>query len=474
MNKDNVLKQLSVKNADVVARIDELIKSGATNEKFCVDLIESEIQNGKLNSRPKKIRCELLDKINFMCRKYMDRMERLELVYDYIVDEESYKTAVMGLLEKAYIFRSKVVYSPISPYWKPMPYHIGEVVTSSDEEPIIAKKDTFFTQEIPTDSNIQLKIHLFYNDGKTTVCYLVNHMCVDGTGFFTFVADICRNYTNLVKDGTSPLAYSQGPRDFDQVYGDFEKDKRKKAKSLFTNPASKVKNIFPYTPDSKDDKPILTRYKISSEIFQPALAVAKKAGCSGNDLLLTAYMHAYKKLTGLSGDDTVNVTTAVDLRRYIKNPAKLGYTNEVSFINCTVDKVGETPMETLEAVKQAGQKYKNDEFMGLYGIPLLDFAYKSMVYAQAEPIIKMCYSNPSLSVSNIGVTKTQLLALDGNEPMDMYASGAAKRKPCAVATIGCFRGDLCISISFFGTEKDREIVEKFYSEYENALVELAK
>ena len=93
-------------------------------------------------------------------------------------------------------------------------------------------------------------------------------------------------------------------------------------------------------------------------------------------MLITAYMSAYRKLASLSGDSAVNVTTAVDLRRYIKNPAKLGYTNEVSFINCTVDKVGETPLQTLEAVKKAGLKYKNDEFMGLYGIPLLDFAYK--------------------------------------------------------------------------------------------------
>ncbi len=474
MNKDNVLKQLSVKNADIITRVDELIKAGATNEKFCVDLIESEIENGKLNNRPKKIRCELFDKINFMCRKYMDRMERLELVYDYIVDEESYKTAVMGLLEKAYIFRSKVVYSPISPYWKPMPYHIDEIVTSSNEEPTIDKKDAFFTQEIPTDSNVQLKIHLFYDSGKTTICYLVNHMCVDGRGFFAFVADICRNYTTLVKNGASPIDYSQGPRDFDQVYGDFEKDKRKKAKSLFTNPASKVKNIFPYTPESKDDKPILTRYKISGEIFQPALATAKKTGCSGNDLLITAYMCAYKKIASLSENSTVNVTTAVDLRRHIKDASKLGYTNEVSFINCTVDKVGKNPKETLKAVVQLSAKYKKDEFIGLYGIPLLDIAYKTMVYAQAEFVVKLFYSNPSLSVSNLGIVNTNLFSMCGYEPVDFYCSGATKCKPCAVATISSFNDDLCISISFFGTNKDKKIVAKFYDEFENALVELAK
>ena len=64
--------------------------------------------------------------------------------------------------------------------------------------------------------------------------------------------------------------------------------------------------------------------------------------------------------------------------------------------------------------------------------------------------------------------------MDGNEPLDMYASGAAKRKPCAVATIGSFKGDLCISISFFGTEEDRKIVENFYKEFENALIEIER
>lgn len=474
MNCSNILKQLSVNNSDIINRINELEKCGVQDEKFCADLIESEIENGKYHKHPKKISCELLDKINFMCRKYMDRMERLELVYNFRVDEKSYKTAVIGLLEKAYVLRSKVVYSPIAPYWKLMPYHIDEVVTCSNEEATISKKEAFFTQDIPTDSNIQLKIHLFYEEGKTTVCFLVNHMCVDGSGFFTFVGDICRNYTDYVQNGISPINYSQGPRDFDQVYGDMDKLKKKKAKSLFTNPASKVKNVFPYTPASAEDKKILTRRKIDGEVFMPALKVAKEFGCSGNDLLITAYMTAYKKLSGISSDSSVNVTTAVDLRRYIKNYEKLGYTNEVSFINCTVDKVGESVKDTLQAVVQASAKYKNDEFMGLYGVPLLNIAYKSMVYAQAEPIIKLFYSNPSLSVSNLGVVNKKVLSMAGNEPVDFYASGATKCKPCAVATIGSFDGDLHISISFFGTEKDREIVTKFYDEFENALIELAE
>ncbi len=129
---------------------------------------------------------------------------------------------------------------------------------------------------------------------------------------------------------------------------------------------------------------------------------------------------------------------------------------------------------TLKSVGEITEKYKNDKFMGLYGLPLLNTAYKSMIYAQAEAIVKLFYSNPSLSVSNLGVIKKETFSMDGNEPVGLYASGAAKKKPCAVATIGSFNGDLYLSISFFGTEKDREIITKFYDEFENALVEIAK
>ncbi len=352
MNRDYILKQLSVNSSDAIARIDELEKCGVDSEKFCADLIESEIENGIIKKRPKKLPCEMLDKINFMCRKYMDRMARIELEYDFVVDEHSLKMAVIGLLEKAPVFRSKVVYSPISPYWKPVPYHVDDVVTVSREVATEEKKEAFFAQEIPTGNNVQLKIHLFYDEGKTTVCYLVNHMCVDGSGFTAFIEDLCRNYTNLVQNGESPVVYRQGPRDFDQVYADFDKESQKKAKTLFTNPASKVKSIFPYTPESKEDKTILTRRKISADIFLPALKKAKEYGCSGNDLLITAYIEAYKNLSGIDDDRSVNVTTAVDLRRYIKNPARIGYTNEVSFVNYTVEKMDKDIKNTLKSVAE--------------------------------------------------------------------------------------------------------------------------
>lgn len=474
MNRNQILKELSVNNSQVNARIDELEKCGTQSEKFCVDLIKTELENGVLKKRPGKLPCEMLDKVNFMCRKYMDRMARIELTYDFIIDEHSFKTAVIGLLEKAPVFRSKVVHSPISPYWKPMAYHIDEVVTVSYEEATLERKNTFFAQEIPTDNNTQLKIHLFYEDNKTTVCYLVNHMCVDGGGFFAFLRDLCRNYTEYVQNGVSPIDYSQGPRDFEQVYADMDKQSKKKAKKLFKNPTAKVKNVFPYTPVSENDKTILTRRKIDAKIFNPALKVAKANGCSGNDLLIAAYMAAYKKLTGLNADNSLNVTTAVDLRRYIKGPSRLGYTNEVSFINCAVDRVGVNVKETLEAVARSSEKLKNDKFMGLYGLPLLNNAYKAMIYAQAEPIIRLFYNNPSLSVSNLGVINKTALALNGNEPVDFYASGAAKCKPCAVATIGSFDGELYLSISFFGTEADKKIVEKFYDEFQNALIEITE
>ncbi len=474
MNRRDILNCLSLNNDDVKARIDELENCGVTDEKICADIIQSEINSGKLAVRPKKIKCEMLDKVNFMCRKYMDRMVRFEFEYDFSVDEYAFKMAVIGLLEKAHIFRSKIVYNPISPYWKPVAYNINDVVSISNKEATETRKEAFFSQEIPSDSNVQLKIHLFYDAGKTTICYLVNHMCVDGSGAMDFIEDLCRNYSEFLQKNISPVKYSQGPRDFEQIYADMDKQTQQKAKSLFANPTAKNKNTFPYHPKSADDKTVLTRKIIKREIFQPALQTAKSLGCTGNDLCIAAYMSAYKSITGLDNNSGLGVTTAIDLRRYIKFPKRLGYTNAVSFANCFVDRVGTDIKETLKSVVVASSKIKSDRFMGLYGMPLLNIAYKSMIYLQAENVIRLFYNNPSLSVSNLGVVKKERFAMDNNMPVGFYCSGAAKCKPCAVATISSFEGDLCISINFFGTEKDREIISGFYDEIENALIELVK
>ena len=123
--------------------------------------------------------------------------------------------------------------------------------------------------------------------------------------------------------------------------------------------------------------------------------------------------------------------------------------------------------ETLSIVIRKTKDLKADEFMGLHGIPLLNFAYKTMVYAQAEPIVNLFYRNPTLSVSNVGKIDTVAFSLAENKPFSAFVAGAAKNKPCAVMTALSINGDLSASICLRGNKKDEEILESFFTEFEN-------
>lgn len=419
-----------------------------------------------------KLPCELYDKVNYMCRKYMDRMARFELDYDYIIDEKAFKTVIICLFEKSPIFRSKVVWSPIAPYWKVSDYNIGMAVTACEPDDLEKAKEEFLIQEIPFDSPVQIKFALFYKNGRTHLCFVWNHMCADGGGFKSLVKAICRNYTRYVESGLAPVEFSAGSRAFEEIYSDMTKEEKKKAKAQLANVSPKDKHFFPFTPEAKTDKPIIIYRKIKPEVFSSAQKKAKAYGATVNDMLIAAYMCALGKIAGIKPDETLSIASAVDLRRYISDPDKLGYTNHVSFIHCSVPQLGRSMSETLEAVSKATKDFKNDPFMGLHGLPLLNIAYKSMIYSQAEPIVKLFYNNPKFSVSNVGAVENYGFEFCGNGPFDAFVAGAAKNKPCAVVTALTINGTLSVGMSIKGSEEDRKTVEVFFEELENALKSL--
>lgn len=422
----------------------------------------------------KKLPCEMYDKINYMCRGYMDRMGRFELDYDFIIDADAFKTVTAAFLDKAPVFRSAVVWHPIVPYWRVSDYNIDDVVTAEAPENLSEAKQKFFSREIPLNSNIQINIALFYGKGKTYVCFIWNHMCMDGGGYKSFWSDFCANYTGYVTKGVNPVSFSDGSRSYAEVYSDFNKDDRAKAKKLFTVQSVKDKHKFPFTPEDGNSDVVIVTKEIESGVFCAAKEASKKVGATVNDMLVASYMDAFGKLTGMGADESLNVSCAVDLRRYIKDPSRIGYTNHVSFIHCAVARKGASIRETLRYVAEANAKTKDDPFMGLHGLPLLNFGYKSMVYLQAEPVIKLFYNNPSLALSNVGALDAKAFSICGSEPCGVFVAGAAKNKPCAMLTALTLKDCLFLSMSVRGNGGDRKIIERFFDEIEKSVAELSE
>ncbi len=441
----------------------ELLRKGLTDKKVIDELITFKHNNPVLYN--KRLPTEMYDKVNLMCRKYMDRMARFEMDYDFIVDAEMFRNVAVCCLESVPVLRSQVVNHPVSPYWRLADYTVDDFVFVKEVGDIEKARAEFFAREIPLTSNVQMNIALFYNNNKTYICFIWNHMCMDGGGFKMFWSDFCRNYTQYDLDGISPLSFSTGSRKYTDVYKDMARDKAKKARLQFANISPRSVHGFPFRNNKKEDSVIIVSRKIPSESFIPAREFAKSSGATVTDLLLASYIDSLAKISDISPESPISVACATDLRRHIKDLSTVGYTNHVSFIHCALSQRGNGLKDTLEKVSEKTRQLKKDEFIGLHGLPLLNIAYKTMVYLQAETVVKLFYNNPSLSVSNVGVIVPESFSLSGNMPFDAFVAGAAKNKPCAVMTALTINDTLSVSMCLRGNENDKKLLERFFDEY---------
>ena len=88
-------------NTKSVGRAEELVSRGLSDKKIINDIIKNE------KPIPKRLPAELYDKVNYMCRRWMDRIARFEIEYDFIPNITVLKTVLLCLVESAPVFHSK-------------------------------------------------------------------------------------------------------------------------------------------------------------------------------------------------------------------------------------------------------------------------------------------------------------------------------------------------------------------------------
>ncbi len=417
----------------------------------------------------RKLNAELWDKMHYLFRDFNDRMVHVELHYDFEIDIEALKTVLICFFEKAPVLHSSFKDNHVSPYWIVKPYTIEDVLTVAYPDDLEKAVDDFLTQYLPPDSELQMKVAVFFKDGTSTLCVVENHMCMDGGDFKYFMKALCENYNAYVEKGISPIELREGTRSYEAVYEDFSKTEQRMARNLYKNVCAKDEHKFPLTPDSIRDRSFIAKRKISAETFDKIRAAGKKHGATVNDMLLTAYFYSLYELAGYDPSDSVTISCAIDLRRHIKDVSDEGLTNHTAFMQCNIPERGRDIFETLQYAVQSSQKFKHDKFMGLYGLPLLKLGYSILPHAASEEIIKIGYSNPLLAMSNIGILESDKLALQGHEPTDGFMTGAVKYKPYALLSVTSLRKELTISMCVRGNDEDRAIVERFFDIMEKSI-----
>lgn len=410
----------------------------------------------------RRLNAELWDKMHYLFRDFNDRMVHVELNYDFIPDIEALKTVIICAFEKVPVLHSTFVDTKLSTHWTVKPYVIDDILTIKEVDDVKAAVEEFLTQYIAPDADIQMKIALFTKDGKSTLCMVENHMCMDGGDLKYFLQAFCENYTKYVQNGTSPVAFRTGSRSYNDVYSGFSKTESGVAQRLFKNINARDKHKFPLTPNNIVDKSFIARRKFSEDTLAKLKPIGKELGATVNELLLAAYFYSVYELADFPASDKLMISSAIDLRRHMDNVADKGFTNHTSWMQCAIPERGRDIFETIKYVVRSSNRFKKDKYMGLYGLPLLNLGYNIMPHAASEEIIKIGYSNPYMAMSNIGILNGQHFALDGHEPTDAFMSGAVKYKPFVLLTATTYKNVITLSMCVRGNDEDKKIVNKFF------------
>ncbi|MCI9641171.1 MAG: hypothetical protein HFJ98_00025 [Eubacterium sp.] len=412
----------------------------------------------------RKLNAELWDKMHYLFRDFNDRMVHVELRYDFEINIDALKTVLICFLEKAPVLHSSFTDNRIHPYWTVKDYKIDDVLTVKEvsEAELDFEINNFLIQYIPPDADVQMKVAVFNHNGKSVLCVVENHMCMDGGDLKYFMKALCQNYNDYIESGISPVDLRTGTRSYESVYEDFSTGEKRLAKNLYKNVNSKDDHGFPFTPNSIRDKSFIAKRKIPASKFDEIRFAGKKHGATINDMLLTAYFYALYELAGFDSREGISISCAVDLRRHLKSSEGQGVTNHTAWMQCRVPERGANIFETLNFVVQSSNQFKEDKFIGLHGLPLLSFGYKILPLAASEEVIKIGYANPLLAMSNIGILEVDKLALEGHEPIDGFMSGAVKYKPYALLSVTSVRKELTLSMCVRGNEEDKLIVDKFF------------
>ena len=411
----------------------------------------------------RRLNAELWDKMHYLFRDFNDRMVHVELSYDFVPDIEALKTVIICAFEKAPVLRSRFIDNKLTTHWEVMPYRIEDVFSVSYPDDIDEAVENFLTQYISPSESIQMKIALFVKDGKSRLCMIENHMCMDGGDLKYFLQEFCENYSRYVSEGISPVNFRTGSRSYDDVYSGFSKTEAGVARRLFKNINARDDHKFPLTSDNIRDESFIARKKFGEETLIKLKAKGKELGATINELLLASYFYSVYELAGFPDSDTVMISNAIDLRRHMNGVDNQGFTNHTSWMQCAIPGRGRDIFETVKYVVRSSNKFKKDKFMGLYGLPLLNFGYNFLPHTVSEEIIKIGYSNPLMAMSNIGILNGQHFALCGKEPVDAFMSGAVKYKPFVLLTATTYKNVITLSMCVRGNDEDKKIVDEFFS-----------
>lgn len=413
------------------------------------------------------MRAELWDKLHFILGNSTDRMIRVSLWYDGLIQLDILKKALGHVTDKNPILHSAFRDHAMNPYWEIRSYSIDDMLTAYETNDPEQAKQQFFRQVIPVESNVQYRIAVINHDGKSLLCLMINHMCTDGRGVQTLLKQIAATYSKIHENLPVPEIKS-GSRAYAKIYTGFGLRNRLAARFLLKNITRlKEKRTFAYTPEDQSDDLLMVTAKWTAgesaaiKEFAKIKHTANKTGATVNDVLLAFYTHALYQTCNFPKEKPLTITCMVDNRRYIKETEATGLTNHVGLMQVRLVRCGSTVGETLAEIVKVTTLEKKKRFFGLSGIPLIRLGYH-LPFFLVKPGTSLWFLNPVIGFSNMGVIHEELFHLAGLNVVEGMFVGPQQYKPYLTVYIHMMCDALYFTTAVQGNEQDRQKIMQLF------------
>lgn len=399
------------------------------------------------------------ERAQYLLRGYNDNTIRFVLNYPGLVDPDVLRKAAKAVIESVDVLHGTFFSDGTMAYW-----HINEDVgetnyfhyVETEGDPAQTAASLSVLPVYPEDK-VQMHITLVQSETRSCVVIRQSHLVVDGGDGKYLIGKLVEAYNLILTSGNADtLEVKDGSRAPEKVY---EKLGMSDMKDLMSNPLSSVETAYPY-PNTDVGMARITSKVISAETMSAARKKAKAVGATANDLLVTAFYHAYAAMDGVDASAPMSVSSMMDLRRHCVDGDSEGLCNMSGALPTTLENgcTGSFEETLAEIVKQTTAA-KENPYAGLEGMPIMHGLTRTMPIWLLQMAIGKIYGKLSLGLTNLGNLKCADYALGKLIPNGGLFGGPLKKKPGMQVSVMSFDGACTLAVVGVYTREDTALLQ---------------
>lgn len=425
------------------------------------------------------------DICNYIARHGMSNYQIQTIMrLDGTLDYERLERAVRLSIETEPVLGCRFVESN-PPYWKRRD-DMDKIkfcsLEETDNEDEAVKR--FIESPLDMDKDLMVKLKLIRSGNCDTLCVKVNHACSDGGGVKEYIILLAEIYSAIEGDDSAyrPKPRIGGRKDQDRLFNALGIENPEYGwnplpeahRSVWTFPWKKGRtNAARYTvckfPAGLSD--VISRY-------------GKTKGATVNDLLLTAYYRAMFEISNTLYNIPMDITTTIDLRRYLPNNKAEAIRNfSGGFVTRVERIVGESFEGTLSRIVDITGNIKNglpglQNAIGGECVEKMSFLHINAYFKYTAAVTEMTEFwsiLPTLTclpgLSNLGIISRDLIKFGDNNVTDAYVLPPAIRDPGFLLLAGTYNGVLTLSTGYYKGSVRRKDMQRLLDKIKDELME---